>query len=257
MPIDFESPDADTEDAFFERGVAEERATLEALARRPSVVEPNVRAPRPMRPVAAFGVLFVGIGLFAVHETSRPRARTHPAIVPEPLSQPERRLAAGASSPEPSSPSPVTGSTKQGLLTTGTTSRATEVTERSSTFEEGSSPKPAELAADACRAAVTAKRFREMLAVCEAAMSSEREGASLALQVARIELERGRSASALVWARRTVKADSRLAEPYVIIGSVEQESGRLNAAREAYARYLALAPTGRYASDLRAIMHGH
>jgi hypothetical protein len=254
MPLDLDSPDTDTEDAFFERGIAEERATLEALTRRPA--EQKGRAPRSRRPAIALGVLFVGIGTFAVLEGARPRARTHTAILPESLSRPERRLVAGASPPEPSWPSPVTDSTEQGLLATGTASRAPEATERSSTLE-GSSPKPAELAADACRAAVTAKRFREMLAVCEAAMSSERERASLALQVARIELERGRSASALVWARRTVKADSRLAEPYVIIGSVEQESGRPNAAREAYARYLALAPTGRYASDLRAIMHQH
>jgi hypothetical protein len=39
----------------------------------------------------------------------------------------------------------------------------------------------------------------------------------------------------------------------VFVGEAEQNAGHTKAAKEAYAHYLRLAPSGRYATDLRAV----
>jgi tetratricopeptide (TPR) repeat protein len=254
VTIDFHPSDAETENAFFERGVAEERATLAALAKRPAIAQREARAIQPRRAVAVLALALLGLGAFSGLKAARSRVPSQAAIVPEPSSGPEGRPVAEVPSPQPSSPGPVTDVAKQERLVANSVGLAPQATERPSATN-GSIARPIEAgAASACKTAIAARRFREMLAVCEDATRSEGEGASLALQVANIELERGRTASALSWAHRTLKADPNLAEPYVIIGSVEQESGRLSAARDAYSRYLAMAPKGRYASELRAIM---
>jgi hypothetical protein len=237
LQAEIESPDARAEEAFFERGLIEERATLEALSKRP----PAPAAPRPGLPpriavaMSMLGLGVLGLGTFAVvrlgaakaartptpnasasPSSSLPLAKVEVAPAPAPPAEPAREVAA------PPAPEPVAN----------------------------------ELPGPACRAAIAAKRRREMLESCAAAVGADPEGATLALSVARIELERGRSASARAWAQRSVSTDPNLAEAYVIIGSVDQDSGRSVAAREAYARYLTLAPKGRYAADLRAILRG-
>jgi predicted TPR repeat methyltransferase len=51
-----------------------------------------------------------------------------------------------------------------------------------------------------------------------------------------------------------VAADPNLADAYVFIGTAEQAAGHAQAAKIAYLKYLELAPTGRYAQDLKAIV---
>jgi tetratricopeptide (TPR) repeat protein len=78
-----------------------------------------------------------------------------------------------------------------------------------------------------------------------------------ALRLARVELDRGHTARAVSLARKALAAAPNLpevAEAYVIVGEAEQQSGRAPAARAAYLRYLALAPDGEYARDLRIIL---
>ena len=43
-------------------------------------------------------------------------------------------------------------------------------------------------------------------------------------------------------------------DAYVFVGGAEQSAGHRKAAKEAYKHYLQLAPGGRYAADLRAIV---
>jgi tetratricopeptide (TPR) repeat protein len=228
-----DSPDAQAEAAFFERGLIEERATLEALSRRPP--PPNRR--RALRPRVAAAVLSLGVlgaGTFAAVELVAGRAAR------KPVSSPSRAAAtvAVATTGAPAAPS--------APIAHAPPPKAPEPAPPEAP--------PSELPGSACRAAIDAKRYREMLTACEAAIGTDPEGAGLALSVARLELERGRSSSALFWAQKSASADPNLAEAYVIIGSVAQEAGRLTAARGAYAHYLALAPKGRYAADLRAIL---
>ena len=69
-----------------------------------------------------------------------------------------------------------------------------------------------------------------------------------------MEFDRGRAAQALSWARKAVAVDADLADAYVFIGSAEQQAGHVQAAKTAYLKYLALAPAGRFAQDLRAVV---
>ena len=55
-------------------------------------------------------------------------------------------------------------------------------------------------------------------------------------------------------ANAALAADPRFADAYVIVGSIQQGANKNDAARAAYSQYLKLAPSGRYASDLRAIL---
>jgi tetratricopeptide (TPR) repeat protein len=71
---------------------------------------------------------------------------------------------------------------------------------------------------------------------------------------ARSLLDRGAYEKALAAATRASEARPESAEPYLVIGTVEQQNGRVAQATAAYKRYLALAPKGAYASEIRSIL---
>jgi Flp pilus assembly protein TadD len=91
---------------------------------------------------------------------------------------------------------------------------------------------------------------------CSRAFEARPAGADLAVMVAEAELDRGRAASALTWARKAVASDPGAAEAYVFIGTAEQQSGHGPEAKAAYLKYLELAPTGRFAQDLKSVVAG-
>jgi hypothetical protein len=116
---------------------------------------------------------------------------------------------------------------------------------------------PAVEAAEArgkCMETVREKRGKQILSVCALAFDADPGAADIAVLLAKTEFDRGRSAQALAWGKKAIAADPKAAEAYVFIGGAEQNVGHGKAAREAYRRYLELAPTGRYAGDLRAIV---
>jgi len=109
--------------------------------------------------------------------------------------------------------------------------------------------RPAEVADSAaararCKQAVSLRHGKEIQSAC----------ADIAVLLAKIELDKGRSAQAAAWGRKALAADPNAADAYVFIGGAEQSAGHNKAAKEAYKRYLQLAPGGRYAGDLRAIV---
>jgi hypothetical protein len=71
---------------------------------------------------------------------------------------------------------------------------------------------------------------------------------------ARSLLDRGAYGKALAAATRAAEARPESADPYLVIGTVEQQNGRIAQATAAYKRYLALAPKGAYASEIRSIL---
>jgi Tfp pilus assembly protein PilF len=73
--------------------------------------------------------------------------------------------------------------------------------------------------------------------------------------LAHAELNRGRLSQANELATKAVAINANLADAYVIIGGVHQDSGRNREAKAAYRRYLQLAPKGRYADELRSIVN--
>ena len=119
------------------------------------------------------------------------------------------------------------------------------------------SPAAAASAADAhdrCKKAVSDRHNKEILAACAEAFAADPSAADIAVALAKTEFDRGRTAQALVWGKKAIIADPNTADAYVFVGGAEQSAGHGKAAKEAYRRYLQLAPSGRYASDLRAIV---
>jgi hypothetical protein len=107
---------------------------------------------------------------------------------------------------------------------------------------------------ETCRKAFDHHRTKDVLATCPQAMDASPQSAELAVMLARTEFEHGRARQALDWAKKAVALDAERAEAYVYLGSAEQATGRSAAAKAAYKRYLQLAPQGRHAADLRAVL---
>jgi hypothetical protein len=105
-----------------------------------------------------------------------------------------------------------------------------------------------------CKKAIGDKRNKEVLAVCPDAFAADPSAADIAVTLARIEFDRGKSVQAANWGQKALAADPNAADAYVFIGGAEQNAGHRKAAKDAYKRYLQLAPGGRYAADLRAIV---
>lgn len=105
-----------------------------------------------------------------------------------------------------------------------------------------------------CREANSKNKYAVVVESCGLALAAKPDDPEAALMIAHAEFERGRSAQALTWARKVINADPSQADAYVFMGGAEQAAGRTKAAREAYRKYLELAPKGRYASDLRVIL---
>jgi hypothetical protein len=107
-----------------------------------------------------------------------------------------------------------------------------------------------------CAKAMQSKRTKDVLAACPDALEADPSAADIAVALAKIEFDRGRVAQASMWSKKALAADSNAADAYVFLGGAEQTAGHGKAAKEAYKHYLQLAPTGRYAGDLRAIVDG-
>jgi Tfp pilus assembly protein PilF len=93
-----------------------------------------------------------------------------------------------------------------------------------------------------------------VLSACAQAFADNPKSAEIAVMLAKTELDRGRARQALDWAKQAVALDEKQADAYVILGGAQQAIGHPAAAKFAYQRYLQLAPKGRYAADLRAVL---
>jgi Tfp pilus assembly protein PilF len=105
-----------------------------------------------------------------------------------------------------------------------------------------------------CRKAVAERRNKGILASCAEAFEADPGAVDIAILLAKTEFDRGHTAQAYVWGKKAIAADPNAADAYVFIGGAEQTAGHSKAAKEAYKRYLQMAPSGRYAADLRAIV---
>jgi hypothetical protein len=105
-----------------------------------------------------------------------------------------------------------------------------------------------------CKKAIKSQRSKAIFSLCADAFSADPNAADIAVTLAKIAFDRGNTAQAFEWGKKAIAADPNAADAYVFIGGAEQSAGHGKAAKEAYKRYLQLAPTGRYAADLRAIV---
>jgi hypothetical protein len=81
--------------------------------------------------------------------------------------------------------------------------------------------------------------------------SSTVEPASVLTQRAETALSAGRAGEAMEQANLAIVADPRFADAYVVVGKVQRASGRLPEARDAFRKYLELAPLGTHAGEAR------
>jgi len=105
-----------------------------------------------------------------------------------------------------------------------------------------------------CRASMNAGRVARAVAACRAAADAHPQSAEALTLLAEAEFTRGHTGVALHLATSATEANQNYPDAYVILGGVYQEKGKNAEARAAYEQYLALAPKGKHASDLRAIL---
>ena len=152
---------------------------------------------------------------------------------------------ASAAGPEPGS--------QPRVASGGTPNRAADGGQsRPATLGAPGTPAPGER----CRKADAGGKGRPtaVLAACRPAIEAEPEAADIMVILARAELERGRAVEARSWAKKALAAKPDLADAYVFLGGAEQEVGNPDAAKAAYKKYLDLAPSGRHARELRAVL---
>jgi hypothetical protein len=118
---------------------------------------------------------------------------------------------------------------------------------------EAAAASPVAAEGERCKQAIRAKRNREIVSACTTAFA-EQADAEIALALARVEFDRGRFSQANTWSKKAIALNPDSAEAYVFAGGAEQSQGHGKAAKEAYLRYLRLAPNGRYAAEVRSIL---
>ncbi|HEY6475112.1 MAG TPA: hypothetical protein VI456_00940 [Polyangia bacterium] len=77
------------------------------------------------------------------------------------------------------------------------------------------------------------------------------EPASLLTKRAETALAAGRSSEAMDLAHLAIVTDPRSADAYLVVGKIQHGSGRLAEARDAFRKYLELAPIGTHAQEAR------
>jgi hypothetical protein len=83
------------------------------------------------------------------------------------------------------------------------------------------------------------------------------ESAASAAQIAKhaeLALSQGRSGEAIELAHLAIATNPRVPGAYAVVGSVARAAGRTIEARNAYAKYLDLAPAGPHAAEARAAL---
>ena len=93
-----------------------------------------------------------------------------------------------------------------------------------------------------------------VLAACRPAIKAEPHAADIMVMLARADIDLGRAAEARSWAKKALRIRRDLPDAYVFLGGAEQEMGKPAEAKAAYQKYLELAPAGRHARELRAVL---
>ena len=80
------------------------------------------------------------------------------------------------------------------------------------------------------------------------------EPAAVLTQRAEAALTQGRTAEALDLANLALGSDPRFSDALIVVGKVQRDTGRLPESRDAYRKYLELAPLGTHAEEARAAL---
>ncbi|MEO6952423.1 MAG: response regulator [Polyangia bacterium] len=97
-------------------------------------------------------------------------------------------------------------------------------------------------------------QLKKAITSLEQAIAQKPDGDEALVALANCYLDRGSTKKALEKAQAATKANPNNAEGYLVIGAVQQQDGKKSDAKVAYQKYLELAPSGRYASEIRSIL---
>ena len=210
----------------------------------PAQAEPAVANPAPVAAPAQADPTLANPAVVAAP------TQAEPVLAPAP-SQPTPAIAEALPAPSPAA------AVVAPVPSAAATAAVPALAQPAPAAAEKPSPAAEASASDAqgrCKKAINAKRNKEILAACPEAFAADSSAADIAVVLAKIEFDRGRGAQASAWGQKALAADPNAADAYVFIGGAEQSAGHRKAAKEAYKHYLQLAPGGRYAADLRAIV---
>jgi tetratricopeptide (TPR) repeat protein len=99
-------------------------------------------------------------------------------------------------------------------------------------------------------------KYKTIVSTCGRVLEVDPRAADVMVMLANAELDRGKTKESVEWAHKALAVDASLPEPYVVVGTAEQMAGHPKEAKAAYEKYLELAPTGPFASDLRQVLKG-
>jgi Flp pilus assembly protein TadD len=103
-----------------------------------------------------------------------------------------------------------------------------------------------------CNQAYESRRWPAATEACGRAADLRPRDPALAMKVAQAFHARGRYADAGTWARRALELNDVDPEALVIVAHAERRAGHPAAAKNAYRKYLLLAPRGWHAAEARA-----
>jgi len=86
------------------------------------------------------------------------------------------------------------------------------------------------------------------------APAANTEPAAVLTERAEAALVQGRAGEAMELAHLAISSDPRFSDAYIVVGKIQHESGRLLESRDAYRKYLELAPIGTHAEEARAAL---
>jgi CheY-like chemotaxis protein len=190
------------------------------------------------------------IAIAPARSAARPTALPPAAVTTSPATVP-RGSPPPATAPTGPGPSVATVSTRPGpAVVAGAAGAAVPVTPDVETAAAADDD-----LAVRCRRAYARQRYSGIVPLCAGALETAPDQPDLMAILAHAELDRGNYDRARKWARRALALDPRLADAHAYLGFIEDQAGRRDQAMAAYRAYLRLAPRGRYAEDIRAIVH--
>jgi tetratricopeptide (TPR) repeat protein len=86
------------------------------------------------------------------------------------------------------------------------------------------------------------------------APAANKEPAAVLTERAEAALAQGRAGEAMDLAHLAISSDPRFSDAYIVVGKVQRDTGRLSESRDAYRKYLELAPLGTHAEEARAAL---
>ncbi|HEY3355011.1 MAG TPA: response regulator [Polyangia bacterium] len=92
------------------------------------------------------------------------------------------------------------------------------------------------------------------IAKYEQALTLNPKGDGAMAALANIYMDQGSNGKALDWAHKTVQANPRNADGYLVLGTVHQLNGKKAEARAAFKRYLEISPRGKQAEEVRLFL---